>query len=681
VQDAQHTEQLLIAGLHPHLLEKPVFWFQKRKKEILRARLVTPFWQHTTIVAHIGFHVKLSELLRMLHDIGYTRVQTVAHPGEYAADGGEVHVYPINEHAPWRIIFLGNTIETIEQTRPKELITELSPLQKKFLEQNRLGLLKPGDYVVHMDHGIGIFRGLEEKNAKQYISIEYAPASSTPATVKRSVRALPERDSPGFAGLPDMLFVPQELAKKVTPYIGFRTPRIHRLGTSLWNSIKKKTKEDIIKFAKELLEIYAKREISERPPYMPQKDMEQSLAASFAHEETPDQAQAVMEVLSDMESPRPLDRIVLADVGFGKTEVAVRASFRAVVNNRQVAILCPTTILADQHFETFKERFSAFPVSVERLSRLERPGTQKSTLKNIARGVTDIVIGTHRLLSRDVTFPRLGLLIIDEEQRFGVKQKEHIRTLKETVDVLSLSATPIPRTLHFALSGLRSMSVITTPPKNRVAPKTFVLPFGKQVIKNALEAELERGGQVYVLCNRIGKMPMMRDYIRDIIPDARVSVIHGRMSELQLITAMHEFREQKSDILLATTIIENGLDISNANTLIVEDSSLIGLAQAHQLRGRIGRGAVQSYAFFLYPSKKLKEKAQRRLDALFDTQYLGAGQDIALRDMEIRGAGNVLGRDQSGRMNQIGMNLYCQMLEETVSTMREVSPHPLPSHD
>ena len=594
--DAQYSRQLLIAGLHPSLLEKPGFWFQKRKKEILRARLITPFWQHATIVAEAGLRVKLSEFLRSLHDLGYVRVQTVIHPGEYAQQGGEVYVYPINEHTPWRIDFLGNIIETIEQASPKETKTEISPLQKKFLEQNRLGLLKIGDYVVHADHGIGIFRGMKEKNATLYIAIEYAPATSAP-----------ER--------PDMLFVPQELIKKLTPYVGFRTPRIHRLGTPLWNSLKKKAKEDIIIFAKELLELYAKREIGERTPYAPHADLEESLAASFIHEETPDQAEAARDVLLDMEAERPMDRIVLADVGFGKTEVAVRAAFRAILNNRQVALLCPTTILADQHFETFKERFAAFPVSIERVSRLERRVTQKNILQNMARGTTDIVIGTHRLLSRDVTFQRLGLLIIDEEQRFGVRQKEHIRKLNDTVDVLSLSATPIPRTLHFALSGLRPMSIITTPPKNRIAPKTFVLPFGKQVIKNALEAELERGGQAYFLCNRIGKMPTMRDYIQEMIPNARLSIIHGRMSESQLIKAMHEFREQKSDILLATTIIENGLDISNANTLIVEDSSRIGLAQAHQLRGRIGRSAIQSYAFFLYPSQKLKEKAQRRLDA------------------------------------------------------------------
>lgn len=649
-------EQLLIAGLHPQLLEKPVFWFRKRKKEILRARLITPFWQHATVVAEAGLSIKLSEFLRSIHDLGYARVQTVMRPGEYAQQGGEVHVYPINERTPWRIDFLGNAIDAIEQTHQKETETEISPLQKKFLEQHRLGLIKDGDYLVHTDHGIGIFRGSTTLTTSGpfYIAIEYAPTPSAPDK-------------------PDMLYVPEQLAAKVTPYVGFRKPRISRLGTPLWNSIKKKAKENIMAFAKELLEMYAKRETSERPPHTPFAELEQALADSFIHEETTDQAQAARDVLQNMESSRPLDHILLADVGFGKTEVAVRAAFRAVLNNRQVALLCPTTILADQHFETCKERFSAFPVSIERLSRLESSTAQKKIIQNLAAGKIDIIIGTQRLLSGDVMFKNLGLLIIDEEQRFGVKQKEHIRALQQNIDILSLSATPIPRTLNFALSGLRPMSIITTPPKNRVAPKTFVLPFSRQTIKNALEAELTRGGQIYFLCNRIGRMPMMRDYIREIEPKARITTIHGRMSEMELIRAMHEFREGKSHILLATTIIENGLDISNANTLIVEDSSLIGLAEAHQLRGRIGRSAVQSYAFFLYPSKKLKEKAARRLDALFQAQYLGAGQDIALRDMEIRGAGNILGRDQSGRVNQIGLNLYCQMLSEAVENMRSVN--------
>lgn len=653
-QSAHGThELLLIAALHPLVLEKGVVWFQKHKKEILRSRLFQPFWSHTTTIVETGTELQLSQFLRSLQDLGYTKTQTAAHPGEYAFFGGEVRVYPINEQTPWRIDFLGNYVEAIERLGASDGVPVESPLTKKFLEKNRLGLLKNGDFVVHLDHGIGIFRGIGKKNGISCIAIEYAP----PAKQKNAE--------------PDMLFVPEELAKKVTPCVGFRTPAIHRLGTPLWTATKKRAREDIIKFARELLEVYAKREIAERLPYMPYETMEKELASLFIHEETPDQARAVAETLADMEQIRPMDRLLLADVGFGKTEVAVRAAFRAVLNARQVAILCPTTVLADQHFETFQERFSAFPIAIEHLSRLEKKRTQKRALKHLAEGKTDIVIGTHRLLSRDVIFKNLGLLVIDEEQRFGVKQKEHIRTLKTHVDTLSLSATPIPRTLHFAFAGLKPMSGITTPPKNRIAPKTFVLPFGKKLIQNALDTELERGGQVYFLCNQIKKMSALRDYIKNIAPRARLDILHGRMSEQELIQTMREFREGKIQILLATTIIENGLDISNANTLIVEDASRIGLSQAHQLRGRIGRGSVQSYAYFLYPARRLKEKAERRLEALFQAQYLGAGQDIALRDMEIRGAGNILGRDQSGRVNQIGLNLYCQMLAEAVEQMRQ----------
>ncbi|TSC71543.1 MAG: transcription-repair coupling factor (superfamily II helicase) [Parcubacteria group bacterium Gr01-1014_70] len=656
VRDAQKREQLLIAGLHPQLLEKSAVWFEKQKREILRARLITPFWQHITTVVEPGMHTKLSEFLRQLYELGYARAQTVYHPGEYAAQGGEVTIYPINEKAAWRIAFLGNHIESIEQLDAAEQPQEYTGIQKEFLERNRLGLLKNGDFVVHADHGIGTFRGFKsspQAGGTQYIVIEYAK---------------PHADAP-----PDTLLVPEHLAKKVTPYVGFRIPRIHRLGTPLWNHIKNKAKEDIIKFAKELLETYAKREVAERSGYEPHADLEQSLALSFVYEETPDQTRAVSDVLTDMEAAVPMDRVILADVGFGKTEVAIRAAFRAVLNGRQTALLCPTTILADQHFETFKERFSTLPVSIARLSRLESPAAVSHAIQNLKQGKTDIVIGTHRLLSKDISFHNLGLLIVDEEQRFGVKQKEHIRALQSGVDVLTLSATPIPRTLHFALSGLRPMSVIATPPKNRIAPKTFVLPFGKRVIKNAIEAELARGGQIYVLCNRIGKMPMMRDFIQEMHPRARIAAIHGRMNEAELTRVMHQFRQGLLDILIATTIIENGLDISNANTLIVEDATRIGLAQAHQLRGRIGRGNVQSYAFFLYPSRALKEKAKQRLDALFQSQYLGAGQDIAYRDMEIRGAGNILGRDQSGRVNQIGLNLYCQMLAEAVEQLQRSS--------
>ena len=646
---------MLIAGLHPQILEKPVVWFEKNKREILRAVHVNPFWKNNTLLLEKYFSIKLSEFLRRLTDLGYVKTGFLAHPGEFTVQGGEVTVFPVNSHTAYQITFLGNAIEAIEEVSLGKENLEMDAVQKKFLERHSLHMLKPGDFVAHADHGIGIFRGIETRNLPNgeeagYIKIEYA--------------------GPVGKNTPDMLLVPEELSKKVNPYIGFRTPSVHRLGTSLWSNVKRKAKEDIIKFARELLEIYAHREISERSPYEASAHMEAELAASFVHEETPDQLKAVEEVFEDMSSPRPMDRLLLADVGFGKTEVAVRASLRAVLNGRQVALICPTTILADQHFETFCSRLSRFPVTIERLSRLESGSKQKEIIKRLAEGKVDIVIATHRLLSKDITFKNLGLFIIDEEQRFGVRQKEHIQKIKAGLDTLSLSATPIPRTLHIALSGLRKISVITTPPKNRIPPKTFVLPFSKATVKKALAAELERKGQVYFLSNHIHKIPLTQEFLKKVAPKAGVSTIHGRLSEEKLTSVMHEFREGKTNILLATTIIENGLDISNANTLIVEDASRIGLSQAHQLRGRIGRGQVQSYAYFLYPSHRLKEKAERRLDALFRTQYLGAGQDIAMRDLEIRGTGNILGREQSGRVNQIGLNLYCQMLAEAVEQLR-----------
>ena len=644
------TRRLLIAGLTPTLLEKSALWFEKEEREILRARHTNPFWKHKTAVIEEGAAAKLSELLRTLHDLGYATVTTLEHPGELTYRGDAITIFPINTRHPWRIDFVGNSIEAIEAVS-KLASEEESQEAKKILKEANLSWLRPGDFVVHADHGIGIFRGIEEQAGRAYLVLGYAAPAAKNAE-------------------PDRLLVPEELAKKVTPYIGFRTPHVHRLGTPFWNTLKRHAKEDAAKLASELLKLYAERALVERTSYAPHPEWEDELAAAFAHEETPDQTKAIAEVFSDMEKTEPMDRLLLADVGFGKTEIAIRAAFRAAINGCQVALICPTTVLADQHFRTFAERLTEFPVTLARLSRLESAKDQRETIKKIADGKVDIVIATHRALSRDVHFRNLGLVILDEEQRFGVKQKEHVKHIQRGVDVLSLSATPIPRTLNAALSKLREMSVITTPPASRIAPKTFVLPFGTVVVKEAIQNELSRGGQVYFLSNHIRKIPLAVEFIKGIIPRARLSSLHGRMSESEIVPVMRKFREHEADILVSTTIIENGLDISNANTLIVEDASRIGLAQAHQLRGRIGRGAVQAYAYFLYPARKLQEKAASRLDALFRTQYLGAGQDIALRDLEIRGAGNLLGRDQSGRINQIGLNLYCQMLAEAVEELR-----------
>jgi transcription-repair coupling factor (superfamily II helicase) len=685
---------LLIVGLHPRLLEKTVVWFEKQTKEILRARHLNAFWRNHTIVCGKEHQIKLSEFVRALTNVGYVKIHEDTPPrvGTFSQRGGEIIVFPINKTCPQRIEFLGNTIESITELssflkdrvpvfeyssrRGERSDGGVSSIHRRTAEdpQQRnipnTGALREGDFVVHIDHGIGIFRGVEIRNTIAYLSIEYAAHQTK------------QRTAPAKH---DMLYVPEEHAKKISPYLGFRKPTIHRLGTPIWNNTKRKVKEDIIALAKNLLATFASREIITRVVYERMRTFENDLASSFPYEETPDQLRAIEEIYEDMAQEKPMDRLLCADVGFGKTEVALRAAFHAVCNKRQVAFIAPTTILAEQHFQTCVERFRAIPVSIERLTRLENKNKQRDILHRLKIGRIDIIIGTHRLLSRDVLFHNVGLLILDEEQRFGVKQKEHIKSLQNSVDILSLSATPIPRTMHLALANIRSLSTISTPPPSRIPPKTFVLPFSKKTITQALEAELSRGGQVYILSNYIRKLPLISELIREIAPHANISTLHGRMSEKDIITTMHNFRARKTNVLIATTIIENGLDISNANTLIIENATRIGLSQAHQLRGRIGRGTVQSYAYFLYPTKNLKDKAgpslpvdsdvgkraAERLEVLMHTQHLGAGQEIARRDLEIRGAGNILGSDQSGRVNQIGLNLYCQMLAEAVESLRE----------
>ncbi|GEM_PF-1343550 len=677
--------RLLIAGLHPRLLEKPAVWFEKHAREIINARHLNAFWRNHTNIIEEGISVKISELARIFTDLGYVKLAGEEQPvrGTFLLRGGEFIIFPINTKQAYRIEFLGNCIEHVEPFSKQSAETDENTA--KFLTANALASLCHGDFVVHIDHGIGIYRGVvslpvmnQALHDKPKTELPIRGCTGMKLDLKQHYLAI-EYAKPRKNAPPDMLYVPEYQIKRVSPYLGFRTPAVHRLGTMLWNTTKRKAKEDIIAFAKELLSAYAAREIAARPAYESLPLLETELANSFPFEETAGQRNALEEIFSDMAQSKPMDRLLCADVGFGKTEVALRAAFRAVCNKRQVALICPTTVLAAQHYATFEERLRTLPVTTARLSRLESKTQQREILQRAAAGAIDIIIGTHRLISRDVTFQNLGLLIIDEEQRFGVRQKEHMRTLRSATDTLSLSATPIPRTMHLALANLRRSSIITTPPPLRLAPKTFVLPFSKKTIQQAIEAEIARGGQVYVLSNHIRKLPLAEEFIRNAVPHARISIIHGRMKEADIVKVMQNFRARKSDVLLATTIIENGLDIANANTIIVEDATRIGLSQAHQLRGRIGRGIVQSYAYFLYPrqctrggSGHLKEKAARRLTVLLHTQQLGQGHEIALRDMEIRGAGNIIGRDQSGRVNQIGLNLYCQMLAEAVEQIQNV---------
>lgn len=508
--------------------------------------------------------------------------------------------------------------------------------------------LSPGDYAVHRDHGIARFRGIERKtfeaSARDYLILEYAQR--------------------------DRLFVPVELATKVTAYVGAANPIVHRLGGTEWEVTTRAVRAEATDLARELLALYAARAVESGTAYPPDTAADEKLAASFPFDETPDQAAAIREVRQDMERARPMDRLVSGDVGFGKTEVAIRAAFKAVNFGRQVAVLSPTTLLAQQHVDTFRERLVGTKVRTALLSRFQTPAQEKAILKDLASGAIDIIIGTHRLLSDDVRFKNLGLLIIDEEQKFGVEQKEILRKFRSTVDVLSLSATPIPRTLHMALSGLRSLSVIATAPKARRAVITKVARESDTLMQSALEAELARGGQSYVLWNRVETIEAAAERIRTLVPKARVVVAHGQMPEGDLMHVMEKFDTKAADILVCSTIIENGIDLPNVNTLIVFDASSFGLSDLYQLRGRVGRGNQQAHAYFFYTLGRLPFEARKRLAALLEAVELGSGWTIALRDLEIRGAGNLLGREQHGTIRAVGVHLFSELLKEEVEKLR-----------
>ncbi|RJQ14570.1 DEAD/DEAH box helicase [Candidatus Parcubacteria bacterium] len=645
-------KELLIIGLDPSLLERDVFWFETNSNSIKRALQEDGFWKNNAFLIKTQQKISPSELLRILDELGYERAYETKNPGQYSQKGSLVEIYPLNKTLPFKIDFFGNIIEQILPLKSPVNEKERSAFIKRRLtkEKNLLISSKPGDYLVHTDHGIGIYRGLVKVKEQQYLSIEYAP--------------------PRTGATPDRLLVPTRQIKKIAHYIGFTSPTLHRLGSALWENTKRKAKEDVLKLAKELLELYARRELTTRPAHTINEDVEKELISTFKFEETKDQLQAIEDIKKDLSQNKPMDRLVCGDVGFGKTEVALRAAALIVSENKQVAILAPTTILADQHFSTLSSRMKNVPVNIGLISRLEKKSHQKLISQKMKNGGVDIVIGTHRLLSKDVGFKNLGLLIIDEEQRFGVKQKEKLKQIKSSVDVLSLSATPIPRTLSMILSGLKSVSLIETPPINRKAIETKIEKFDKNVAKKAIELEISRHGQIYWLHNRIETISNVERFIQKLTPSLKIGTIHGRLPEKQLREIMHSFRNKKIDLLLATTIIENGLDLSSVNTLIVDDATRLGLGQAHQLRGRIGRTNIQAYAYFFHP-EKMAPKAKERLDALRDYQYLGAGYQIAKKDLEIRGAGNLLGREQSGTINGVGLNLYYQMLAHTIEEISQ----------
>ncbi|OGF75145.1 hypothetical protein A2926_00180 [Candidatus Giovannonibacteria bacterium RIFCSPLOWO2_01_FULL_44_40] len=659
-------------------MEKGAGWFSQNFKEIEENRATNQFWQRNALIFETGQKIKLSEFLRNIAELGYTKVWETEHRGEFSQRGGVVHIFPINSDKVFAIEFEGNFLMEIF-TAPHPSISPSSsrpPGGKKpgFLAVSKPGfeepsgffplgsvspgaaIFHPGDYVVHIDHGIGVYRGLTQAETQKDadIIIEYAAPRERP-------------------NQPDLLFVPKTQSKRIAPYLGFKKPEIYRLGTAAWQLTKKRAKEDIMAYAKELLKTLAERKTAERKPYDAFGDLEEELISYFPYEYTPGQKKALDEIFSDMSRPEPMDRVLTGDVGFGKTEVAMLAAFRAVLNQKQAAVLAPTTILADQHAEVFKDRLEKFGVIISRLTRLENNQRIKEILKKVESGSIDIVIGTHKILGHRVNFKNLGLLIIDEEQKFGVSHKEKFKKENPALDILTLSATPIPRTLHLALSGIRRISTIETPPDGRMEIKTFVLPKNKKIMRDAIDFELSRHGQIYFLANRIHKIPQFLDEIQNLkLKNLKVGILHGRMPEAKIIKTMREFREGKLNLLISTTIIENGLDLSNVNTLIVEDSTRLGLSQAHQLRGRIGRGHREAFAYFLYPTHILKERAAERLDALERYSWLGAGLELAKKDLEIRGAGNILGRTQSGVAFRIGLNLYFELLEEAIGNLKNL---------
>jgi transcription-repair coupling factor (superfamily II helicase) len=542
-------------------------------------------------------------------------------------------------------LYTDNEIFGFQARRP--IVTRRKRQQREIDRQAFLQTLKPGDHVVHVEHGIAIYEGLRridvEGVEREYLHLRYA------------------------AG--DAVYVPVDQIDRVSKYIGSAesTPALSRLGTADWERVKRRVKASVEELARELLDLYAARQLAERPAYGSDTQWQRELEDAFPYVETDDQLQAIGDVKQDLETQSPMDRIICGDVGYGKTEVAIRAAFKVVQEGKQVAVLVPTTVLAQQHYDTFRKRMAAFPVTIEMLSRFRTPREQKVILERLQSGAIDILIGTHRLLSKDVQFRQLGMVIVDEEQRFGVRHKERLKQLRSDVDSLTLTATPIPRTLHMAMAGLRDLSIIDTPPEDRVPIKTYIVPFDENLVREAILREINRGGQIYVVHNRVHSIYSFASRLQDLVPEARFLVGHGQLEERALERVMLQFFEGEADVLVCTTIIESGLDIPRANTIIIDDATNYGLAQLYQLRGRVGRSTQRAYAYLLYhPARRITGDAQQRLEAIQEATELGAGFRIAMRDLEIRGTGNLLGPEQAGHIGAVGFDLYTRLLAQAV---------------
>lgn len=619
---------------------------------------------------YIGYNIDLESILASLVEFGYKRVEMVLEEGDFSWRGSILDIFPSTFELPIRVELAINEIISIKTFNPHEGIplwehkmaiilpiksarriktpafTEEFPLED-FVD------LKSGDYVVHSQHGIGRFLGVNKikigDKHKDHLVIEY------------------DRQ--------EKLFVPLDQMHLVQKYIAFhvRRPKLYRLGTREWLMQKERAKKGIRKLAWDLLSLQAMRMSTEGFAYSKDADWQRQFEESFPYPETPHQMRAAEDVKSDMESPKPMDRLLCGDVGYGKTEVAMRAAFKALMDNKQVAYLVPTTILAKQHYQNFSNRLLDFPINIAMLSRFKTEAEQKVIVEGIANGNVDIVIGTHRLLSEDIKFKNLGLVIIDEEQRFGVKAKEKLKALRLPCDVLTLTATPIPRTLYMSLMGAKDLSVINTPPENRLPIKTIVVEYDLDLIRQAIVREVQRKGQVYFVHNRIQDIDRLKEKILRVLPsNARLAVAHGQMPANMLEQVMVEFLKGRVDVLLCTMIIESGIDIPNANTIIVNNAQTFGLSDLHQLRGRVGRFDRPAYAYYMVPKKELLDTdAKKRLAAIQEYSGLGAGFNIAMEDLEIRGAGNLLGAEQHGFISAVGFDLYCRLLREAISTFKK----------
>ena len=515
--------------------------------------------------------------------------------------------------------------------------------------------LRPGDFVVHEQHGVGRFVEMMQRTVagatREYLVLEYAPS---------------RRGHPG-----DRLYVPTDQLDQVTRYVGGEQPSLNKMGGSDWHQTKSRARRYVKQIAAELIRLYSARMATSGHAFGPDTPWQRELEDAFAHVETPDQLSTIDEVKADMERPVPMDRLVCGDVGYGKTEIAVRAAFKAVQEGKQVAVLCPTTLLVQQHVNTFSERYAGFPVVVRALSRFQTDREAKEVLDGLASGAVDLVIGTHRLLGAEVRFKDLGLVVVDEEQRFGVEHKEQLKALRTSVDVLAMSATPIPRTLEMAVTGIREMSTLQTPPEERHPVLTYVGAYDEKTVTAAIRRELMREGQVFHIHNKVSTIEKAAARIRELVPEARIAVAHGKLGEHRLEQVVLDFWEKRFDVLVCTTIVETGLDISNANTLIVERADRLGLSQLHQLRGRVGRGRERAYSYFLYPPEvPLTETALDRLQTIASHTDLGAGMQVAMKDLEIRGAGNLLGGEQSGHIAGVGFDLYVRLVGEAVASFR-----------